>query len=153
MECHKSLTDRTEFERIRTDCADRLATLVGEYEEDARKLGVNQQADHLTEVVLEAVREIPFPEEAVVTQNDVVGGLFNHLTGARSAKDQVQDRFAKLTTRYETWWGRYGPPYLGSAERVPRGADQLLVDWDRRTTASTIPLKAALAQLPASGQA
>lgn len=110
----RSLTERTEFERIRTDCAQRLATLVCEYEEDARKLGVDQQADHLTEVVLEAVQQIPFPEEAVVTQQDVMGGLLSHLTGARSAKDQVRERFHKLTIRYEAWWNRHGPRVSGA---------------------------------------
>jgi hypothetical protein len=110
----RSLTDRAEFERIRGDCAARLGILVAEYEEDANKLGVQMEADRLTQVVLEAVREIPFPEEAVVTQDDVVGGLLSHLTGTRSAKDQVRDRFQKLTTRYESWWGRYGPRVSGA---------------------------------------
>jgi hypothetical protein len=110
----RSLTDRAEFERIRSDCAQRLGILVAEYEEDASKLGVQNEAEHLTQVVLEAVRQIPFPEEAVVTKDDVVGGLLSHLTGARSAKDQVRDRFQKLTTRYESWWSCYGPRVSGA---------------------------------------
>lgn len=105
----RSLTDRREFERVRANSADRLAALAGEYEEDARKLGVQEQADHLMDAVLDAVRDIPFPEEAVLTQDDVVGGILSHLTGARSAKDQVGDRFKKLTKRYETWWEAHGP--------------------------------------------
>lgn len=110
----RSLTDRAEFERIRTNSSDRLAALAGEYEDDTKKLGVQEQAMRLTEVVLDAVRAIPFPEETVVTQDDVVGGLLSHLTGSRSAKDQVQDRFHKLTRRYETWWGLYGPRIAGA---------------------------------------
>jgi len=104
----RSLTDRSQFERIRSDAANRLTDLASEYEDDAKKLGVQEQADNLTEVVLEAARDIPFPEEVVVTKGDVVGGLLSHLTGARSAEDQVQDRFEKLTTRYENWWICYG---------------------------------------------
>ncbi|MBN1996783.1 nucleotide-binding protein [candidate division KSB1 bacterium] len=110
----RSLTDRSEFERIRVDSIERLAALTSEYEEDAKKLDVTQQADQLTEIVLDAVREIPFPEEAVVTQSDMVGGFLSHLAGARSAKDQIRDRFEKLTKRYEGWWGKYGPRISGA---------------------------------------
>ena len=105
----RSLTDRAQFDRIRSHSAERLATLAKEYENDAKKLGLKEQTDRLSSVVLAAVKDIPFPEEAVVTQDDVVGGLLSHLTGARSAKDQVRDRFTKLTTRYENWWYQHGP--------------------------------------------
>ena len=104
----RSLTDPQEFERIRVEAEGRLATLAREYEEDAEKLGVEEQSTCLTNVVLEAVRTIPFPEEVVVTKDDVVGGLLSHLTGARSAKDQVRERFQKLATRYDTWWRQHG---------------------------------------------
>jgi hypothetical protein len=110
----RSLIDRAEFERVRADCAERLAALVAEYEEDAKKLGVQDQAARLTGVVLDAVQQIPFPEEALVTQDDVVGGLLSHLVGTRSAKDQVRDRFQKLTVRYESWWRRHGPRVSGA---------------------------------------
>ncbi len=105
----RSLTDRNEFDRIRAECVDKLRTLVAEYEEDAQKLGVKQQADNVTSVAMKAIQEIPFPEEAVVTHGDIVSGFLSHLTGARSANDQVRDRFDQLTRRYEAWWGRYGP--------------------------------------------
>ena len=104
----RKLTDRVEFERIRKDCAERLGILVAEYEEDASKLGVRKESDHLTKVVLEAVLKIPFPEEAVITQGDVVGGVLDYLKGARSAKDLVRNRFQGLTKRYEDWWSSYG---------------------------------------------
>lgn len=110
----RSLIDRAEFERVRTDCAERLAALVAEYEEDAKKLGVQDQAALLTGVVLEAVQQIPFPEEALVTQDEVVSGLLSHLIGTRSANDQVRDRFQKLTVRYDSWWKRYGPRVSGA---------------------------------------
>lgn len=110
----RSLADRNEFERIRNDCVCRLGLLIAEYEEDANKLGVKKQADYLTEVVLEAVRQIPFPEEAVVTEKEVVGSLLSHFTGVRSAKNQVRERFQKLTSRYETWWSSYGPRVSGA---------------------------------------
>lgn len=60
------------------------------------------------------MQKFPFPEEAVVTKDDVVSGLLSHLTRASSAKDQVRDRFQKLMTRYEIWWGTYGPRVSGA---------------------------------------
>ena len=105
----RSLTDRGEFERIRDESLARLAALANEYGDDATKLGVKAQADELSDVVLDAVRDLPFPEEAIVTHDEVVGGLLRHLTGARTGGDQVRDRFGKLTVRYEVWWGRCGP--------------------------------------------
>lgn len=89
-------------------------SLAVEYEADAKRLGVQERADHVTAVILDAVRPVPFPEEAVVTQDDVVGGLFRHLTGTRAAKVQILDRFEKLTARYESWWDTYGPPISGA---------------------------------------
>jgi hypothetical protein len=104
----RSLTDRAEFERLRMDCAERLRAIVAEYEHDARKLGVQKQADRLTEAVLEGVRQIPFPEELVVTKSEVAGGLLGSLVGGRSAGEQVAERFRRLAKRYEQWWGTFG---------------------------------------------
>lgn len=105
----KSLTNQEEFIRIRNESANWLNTLASEYTEDAKKLNVYKEAYDLVQVVLSAVQGIPFPEEAVITTDDFVGGVISHLTGARSAKDQIQERFNKLTARYETWWNKNSP--------------------------------------------
>jgi predicted nucleotide-binding protein len=113
-ESMRSLTDRVEFERIRAGCADRLAILVSEYADDAAKVGVQTEAGQLAQVVLEAVRHIPFPEEAVVTRDEVVSGLLAHLVRGRPASEQVRDRFERLSARYEEWWSRFGPRVAGA---------------------------------------
>lgn len=105
----RSILDRAHFERLRADSAGRVAALTREYEEDAEKLGVLAEAQRLTNALLEAIRTLPFPEEAVIRDEDVVGGLLSHLTGRRSVDDQVRDRLARLTGRYEEWWARSGP--------------------------------------------
>lgn len=110
----RSLTDRSEFERIRNESVERIGALAAEYEDDARKLGVHGQSVKLTEVILESIRNLPFPEEANVTQDDVVGGILKHLTGSRTASDQVRDRFGTLIARYEAWWAKCGPRISGA---------------------------------------
>lgn len=104
----RSLADRSEFEKIRQQCADRLAGLAQDYEEDAKRLGVQEESAHLTSTVLEAIQQIPFPKEAVVSESDVVGGMFRHIVGKRSVGEQVTDRFEKLAERYDRWWDEYG---------------------------------------------
>jgi hypothetical protein len=110
----RSLLDRPAFERIRTECTNQLAALAAEYEEDAARLGVKSVADQLKKTVLEAVGDLPYPEEAVVTREDVVAGLLGHLTGRRSVEEQVRDRFGKLATRYDEWWRQHGPRVSGA---------------------------------------
>jgi hypothetical protein len=104
----RSLADRSQFERIRDECATRLTNLIREYEGDASRLNVGDKSARVADAVLLAVREIPFPEEVVVTDNDVVGGLLRHLTGTRSAGQQIGDRFEKLAKRLDEWWNRHG---------------------------------------------
>jgi hypothetical protein len=110
----RSLTDPAEFDRIRNESADRISAMTGEYKDDAEQLGVQQEARCLTDSILEAVRGIPFPEEAIITGDDVVSGLLSHVTGGQSVKAQVRDRFAKLIARYEQWWDRHGPKVAGA---------------------------------------
>src|ERR1039458_10573999 len=64
METIRSLMDRAHFEQLRVDSVERVAALTKEYEEDAEKLGILAVAQHITAVLLEAIRTIPFPEEA-----------------------------------------------------------------------------------------
>jgi hypothetical protein len=110
----RALTDRAAFEKVRTDSADRIAALVKEYQEDAERMGVQGEAEQVTGCVLDAIRSIPYPEEAVVTEGDVVGGVLSHLAGRRSVEGQIRDRFAGLTTRYKDWWDYHGPLILGA---------------------------------------
>jgi hypothetical protein len=110
----RSLVDRNEFQRLQSDSTERLTTLAATYEEDAERLGLKEEADHLTDMVLDAVREFPFPEEAVVSKSDLVGGLLSHLSGSRSAEEQVRDRFEKLAARYQDWWGIVGSRIAGA---------------------------------------
>jgi hypothetical protein len=110
----RALTDRAAFEKVRADSAGRIASLATEYQEDAEKMGVQGEAEQVTGCVLDAIRSLPYPEEAVVTEGDVVGGVLKHLAGRRSAEDQIRDRFAGLTTRYKGWWDHHGPLVLGA---------------------------------------
>jgi hypothetical protein len=104
----RSLTNRAEFERLREESERHFLDISREYEEDAVRLGVAQQARGLVDSVVEAIRHLPFPEEVVVSTEDVVGGLFSHFAGGGSVENRIADRIDRLATRYEAWWNEYG---------------------------------------------
>lgn len=108
----RSLTNRAEFDNTKRRLAERVTALSREYDGDAAKLDVEEQARRLTEALVRTVESVPFPEESVITQDDVVGGLFSHLTGRRSASDQLHDRLAQLAAQYEQWWIQQSPSVL-----------------------------------------
>ena len=95
-ESFRSLLDRPEFEKIRATSVGQVKRLAKEYMEDADKLGVIKQADSVVQTVAKAVESLPFPEEMIVTQDDMISGLFRILTEGGSAGEQVHDRFTKL---------------------------------------------------------
>lgn len=100
----KSLTDRQAFDRVKAETAEKIEATANEYLDDADKLGVRSQADGLKTDIIEAVQDLPFPEEAVVSDGDMVQGALSHFLGGPSAKDQFQERFGRLVGRYEAWW-------------------------------------------------
>ena len=110
----RSLMDRSEFKRIQTKSVDQIVRLAEEYVDDADKLGVREEADSVTRTIVTALEALPFPEETVVSEGDVIGGVLSHFTGGRSAKNQVSDRFTKLMARYEQWWNKHGPRISGA---------------------------------------
>jgi hypothetical protein len=101
------ITDRRLFEKVKKDSVDQLANLVKEYVEDAEKLGITGEANKLHGIVNEAIISLPFPEEMVVTNDELVGGMLNHFLGNRSGKDQVKERLSNLIKRYEEWGNKY----------------------------------------------
>lgn len=105
----KSVLDRSKFERLRQDIAGRISETVHEHKPDADSLNVGAQYDHLVAIMLGAVETIPFPEEAVVSKQEVVDGVLGHLLGRRSIESQLNERVASLVSRYEVWWTEQGP--------------------------------------------
>ncbi len=105
----KSVLDRSKFERLREEIAGRISETVQEYKPDADSLSVGAQYDQLVAIMLSAVETIPFPEEAVVSKQDVVDGVLGHLMGRKSMESQLNERIASLVSRYEAWWSDHGP--------------------------------------------
>jgi len=105
----RSLMDHSKFKRIQTKSVNHIMQLAKEYVEDTVKLGVREEADSMTQTIVNALEELPFPQETIVTESDVIGGVLSFLTEGKSAKDQVYDRFTELTARYENWWNQHGP--------------------------------------------
>lgn len=117
----RSLTDRSEFKRIQTESAEQVVCMAKEYVDEAEKLGLGPQAKALTQTVVTAIKEIPFPEELSVSEGDVLVGVLGHLTGRQSVKDQVDHRLMKLMARYEKWWNQHGSR-ISSASNDFQGA-------------------------------
>jgi len=105
----KSVLDRSKFERLRLEIAGRISETVQEYKPDADSLSVGAQYDELVTIMLSAVETIPFPEEAVVSKQEVVDGVLGHLMGRKSVESQLNERVALLVSRYEVWWNDHGP--------------------------------------------
>jgi hypothetical protein len=107
-ESFKSVLDRTRFDRIRGEMAKRLSGMVQEYEQDATSIGVVDQYGNLAQAVLGAVDAFPFPEEALVSRGDLVGGALGHFLGGNSIEKQFSARVDSLSRRYDAWWHEHG---------------------------------------------
>jgi hypothetical protein len=103
----KSLLDRAQFERIRRETGDRLAGLLDEQKEDAIRLRVTEQYERLKVTLTAAIEGLPFPEEAVVSNDEMVGGLLSHFIGGSSIQDQFKRRIDSLVGRYDAWWNKH----------------------------------------------
>ncbi len=78
--------------------------MLEEHREDAELLGVIAQYRQLAAALKESLETIPFPEEATVSQDDVIGGVFKAVLGGASVERQIKKRVDSLLSRYENWW-------------------------------------------------
>lgn len=101
------ITNRNMFEQLKKDSVNQLSDLVKEYREDAERLGMTGEADKLHSIVNEALMNLPFPEEIVVTNDELIGGVLSHLLGSKPGKDQIKERLSNLSKRYEEWGDKY----------------------------------------------
>ena len=102
----KSLLDRKKFEKLRQDMIARVADLELTHREDAERLGVVAPYGELGAAMTDAVKTLPFPEEAVVSQSEMVSGILGAAFGGAGLQEQVQRRLNSLLTRYDEWWSK-----------------------------------------------
>ncbi len=103
----KSLLDRAQFERIRKEMGSRIVALLDEQKEDALRLRITEQYERLKATLIAAIEELPFPEEAVISTDEMVGGMLSHFIGGKSIQDQFKKRIESLMSRFEGWWNKY----------------------------------------------
>jgi hypothetical protein len=108
-ESFKSALDRKKFEKLRAELTRQLSDMIREYQSDAESLGVVEQYDQLARIMLRAVEAIPFPEEALVSTQDVLGGALSSLLRGKSVETQISDRVNSLSRRYDAWRDEYAP--------------------------------------------
>ena len=102
----KSLLDRAQFDRIRREIGGRLTALLDEYIEDSQRLHVTEQYERLKVSLTAAVEGLPFPEEAIISSDDVIGGLISQVFGD-PIQNQVKKRIDSLVARYDVWWKKH----------------------------------------------
>jgi hypothetical protein len=103
----KSILDKNAFNKIRDEMVVYASEMVDEYTADSVLLGVDEQYLQLTSILIETIETVPFPEEAIVTDDAIISGVLQHLLGGKSASDQVKSRMDSLHTRYDEWWSKY----------------------------------------------
>lgn len=103
------LTDRDKFESLRSTISGQVSEAVEEYQSDADRLNVGPQYQNLAGAVSEAVTTLPFPEEAVVSNKDIVRSGFDIFFGKKPIGSQIDDRMEALVSRYDTWWSTIHP--------------------------------------------
>lgn len=108
-ESFKSVLDRARFDRMRAEIAKQLSGMVQEYEQDATAMAVAEQYGRFAGAVIGAVDAVPFPEEALVSKGDLVGGALGHFLGGKSIEKQFSERVNSLAGRYDAWWREHGP--------------------------------------------
>lgn len=116
--------DRSKFESVTSTAAEEIRKISQAYAPDATATGVLSELEELTKITVDAVRELPFPEELTVTKRETkevawaVGlkAAESYLRGGsvtddvqRSATELVQTKIDSLKGRFAGWWRTHGP--------------------------------------------
>lgn len=121
----EAISDRKAFDKLKDVAIQKIQFIANTFEDDAKKVGVENHMNELAEKTIAALGDLPFPEELDVTGEDWSGkavevGLraFESFKQgrnpmhevSRSAESEFNARVSGLKRRFGEWWDKYFDP-------------------------------------------
>lgn len=121
----EAISDRKAFDELKDVSIQKIQYIVNAFEDDTKKVGVENHVNELSEKTIAALVDLPFPEELDVTGEDWSGkavevGLraFESFKQgrnpmhevSRSAESEFNARVSGLKRRFGEWWDKHFNP-------------------------------------------
>ena len=138
-----ALGNKVSFEQVKRDGAEKVQRLYEQWEQDARLLNVCSEFRLLANATSEAVLELPYPHEVLVTKTDVqdgfvmlsekvLGAVLSGQSGFDAAKsrtvEEVETRINLLQRKYAEWWNKHSAEIQNRTNEMQDALMQASID-------------------------
>ncbi|MGD8646854.1 MAG: nucleotide-binding protein [Desulfobacterales bacterium] len=141
-----AFSDRQAFEDVKRRAAEETKQIAESFAADARSIGIEKELEELRDATINALVDLPFPQELSLGReagrqkaiNVGIGALDTLLRGG-DAIGHVQDavaheaggRLDSLSQRYSEWWEDHGPRLQQATGKMQDALFRVLVDVSR----------------------